>query len=77
MLEQIRMLHRAQPFLPFVIHLADGDDIQVLHPEFLAIAPSERELLVFHKDGSYDIINVMLVTAVKVKNGRGKRVSIR
>ena len=34
-IEQMRAAYQAQPFLPFVIHLADGREIPVVHREFI------------------------------------------
>ena len=38
-IEQVRNANNAQPFCPFVIHLSDGRQIAVHHPEFLPAAP--------------------------------------
>lgn len=37
--EELNRLHKAQPFRPFRIHLADGRHLDVVHPEFLAYTP--------------------------------------
>ena len=39
-IEQLRKFYDAQPFKPFVMHLADGRAIPVMHREFMASAPS-------------------------------------
>ena len=36
--DHLHALHSARPFRPFVIHVADGRDLQINHPEFLAAA---------------------------------------
>lgn len=36
--EQFRELWRTQPFQPFTIHLADGRNLRVEHPEFLMMS---------------------------------------
>ena len=39
-LEQFRDVCQAQPFRPFVMHIADGREIPVLSPEFVLTVPS-------------------------------------
>jgi len=75
-IEQIRNLYDAQPFAPFVMHLADGRQIAVQHREFMATAPSGRTVIVYQPDDSMSIIDLLLVTELEVKpvaNGSRKR----
>jgi hypothetical protein len=74
-IDKVRQCYDAQPFRPFVLHLADGREIPVQHREFLAAAPSGRTLVVFQPDDSFNIIDLLLVTDIEVKpaNGTGKR----
>jgi hypothetical protein len=65
-LEQIRNVFRAQPFQPFVIHLADGRGIPVRHPDFMLPAPSGRTIIVYQPDDSFNIIDLLLVTDLEV-----------
>ena len=46
-IEQMRDAYTAQPFRPFTIHLADGREIPVDHPEFIMAAPSGRTIVVY------------------------------
>jgi hypothetical protein len=74
--EELRKFHRAQPFQPFDIHLADGRAITVDHPEFLAQSPTGRTISVGLPDGSHEIVDLLLVTSLKPRpNGtrRGRR----
>jgi hypothetical protein len=67
-------LWRAKPFLPFTIHLADGRQIRVVHPEFMTRSPSGRTIVVYQPDESLNIIDLLLVTDLEIgRNGRGKR----
>ena len=63
--EQLRKLHRATPFKPFEIHLADGRSLAVEHPEVLAIAPPGRTIGVGLTDGTVEIVDLLLVTSLK------------
>ena len=71
---EIRNLLHAQPFRPFLIHVADGGRIPVKHEDFVALAPTGREVFVYQPDGSWQIVDVMLVTRLQVltKNGATK-----
>ena len=64
--EQIKDLNNAQPFRPFTIHSADGCDVTVHHPEFIALAPSGKSMVVYQPDDSFRIIDVRLATALGV-----------
>jgi hypothetical protein len=75
-IEQLRHFRRTQPFQPFVMHLADGRSISVLHPEFMATAPSGRTVTVYQPDDSMNVIDLLLVTDLELKttkNESGKR----
>ena len=75
-IEQLRNVYNAQPFQPFVMHLADGRAIPVLHREFMASAPSGRTITVYRPDDTLNIIDLLLVTDLEIKpttNGSGKR----
>jgi hypothetical protein len=65
--ERLRDLYRAQPFRPFVIHLADGREITVPHREFLALGPAGRTILVYQPDESFNIVDLLLVIDLEVK----------
>jgi hypothetical protein len=65
--EKLRSVHRAQPFQPFTIHLADGRSFHVPHPEFMWMTPRGRIALVAHEDESFDFVDLLLVTSIEVK----------
>ncbi|HVT29583.1 MAG TPA: hypothetical protein VHE81_16320 [Lacipirellulaceae bacterium] len=66
-IEQIRELYNAEPFQPFVIHLADGRQIPVLHREFISRAPSGRTVYVSQPDDTFNIVDLLLVTDLELK----------
>jgi hypothetical protein len=75
-IEQIRNVYNAQPFRPFVIHLADGRAVPVHHREFIMSVPSGRTLIVAQPDDTVNIIDLLLVTDLELKptaNGSGRR----
>jgi hypothetical protein len=69
-IEQLRRAHRAQPFEPFALHLADGRKIDVAHPEFLAEFASGRTVIVTLPDDTWEVIDLLLVTSLHVGNGQ-------
>ena len=75
-LEKLREFCLAEPFRPFVLHLADGRNIPVSHREFIAAAPSGRTLAVYQPDDTFNLIDLLLVTDIEIKpigNGARKR----
>jgi hypothetical protein len=73
-LEQVQMAYSAEPFQPFVLHLADGREIPVHHREFMATAPNGRTIMVYLPDSTSHIIDLLLVTDLEFKpRGNGKR----
>jgi len=65
---QIRDLVRAAPFRPFRIHLADGRVLEVPHPEFVAIQPDGRWIVVVNplRLGGYEVVNLPLIVSMTV-----------
>ena len=78
--DQLRNVWKAEPFKPFIIHLADGRNLPVRHREFLSRSPSGRSIIVYQLDDSFNVIDLLLVTDLEVKSnghrtrrGRGRR----
>lgn len=74
-LESIRQVHRARPFVPFIIHLADGRRVKVTHPETLLIPQGEkgRTLVYAERDGNIRIFDLLLVVEIEVQHSNGRR----
>ena len=73
-IDKIRQRYEARPFRPFTVHLADGREIVVEHPEFLAQAPSGRTVVVYQPIGAFNIVDLLLVTDLEVQaSSNGKR----
>jgi hypothetical protein len=70
-IEQLRSAYNAQPFRPFIMHLADGRQIAVQHPEFLAAAPSGRTVMVYQPDDTSNVVDLLLVTGLEFKTAPG------
>jgi hypothetical protein len=75
-IQQLRAAYEAQPFRPFVIHLADGRAVPADHREFMMTVPSGRTVVVAQPDDTLNIIDLLLITDLELKpstNGSGKR----
>ncbi|MCY3020239.1 MAG: hypothetical protein NTW87_14570 [Planctomycetota bacterium] len=69
--EQVRKLYAARPFTPFVMRLADGKSVRVPHPEWMSFSPRGRTVIVHQHDDSYEVVDLLLVTSVRVPaNGK-------
>jgi hypothetical protein len=64
--EPWQKMHRARPFQPFDIHLADGRILPVDRPEILAVPTvAARTIGVGCPDGTIEIVDLLLVTSLK------------
>lgn len=73
--DEIRKLLRDRPFRPFVVHVADGGRLLVKHEDYVALAPSGREMLVYRHDrpDDYQVVDVLLVTRLELTTRNGAR----
>jgi hypothetical protein len=73
-IEQLSAAYKSEPFKPFVMHLADGREVPVLHREFILAAPSGRTVIVYQPDDSFNIVDLLLVTDLEFQRAtNGKR----
>lgn len=75
-IEQVRNFYDAQPFKPFVMHLADGREIPVNGREMMASAPNGRTIIVYQPGSSFNVVDLLLVTDLESKpdtNGARRR----
>lgn len=75
-IEKLRELHRARPFAPFTLHLADGRSVRVQSPEFMNFSPSGRLAHVFYDGERSEFFDLLLVTSVELgaprRNGHAR-----
>ena len=71
--EQLRKMHGARPFRPLTLHLADGREIGIDHPEFLTTSPQGRTAIVFFPDDTFEAVDVLMITSIHVSNGIQRR----
>ena len=65
-IEQLRATHRASPFQPFTIRMADGRRFPIPHPDFLSFSPVGRTAVIYHTDGSASIVDLLLMTELEL-----------
>jgi hypothetical protein len=62
---RIRALLHATPFQPFVIHMADGREYRVEHPEFVLASSTEvPQVIIEELDGQTHFLSVLLMTSI-------------
>ncbi len=72
--EEIRSLSSPIPFRAFRIHMANGKHVDVPHPDFISLSPRGRTLIVYKPDGSFDLVDVLLITSIEtLSNGQRPR----
>ena len=62
----IRKLVHAVPFVPFIIHMADGGQLRVPSVDHIAVPPAGGRFFVFGDDERYDVISALLVSRLTV-----------
>ncbi|MBI4606806.1 MAG: hypothetical protein HY721_32985 [Planctomycetes bacterium] len=62
--ERLRAAFRAKPFRPFRIHLADGGELQVTHPELAWVAPDGQTAVVIWPQTELNIVDLPAVTRI-------------
>ncbi len=66
-IEYFRAALRALPFRPFVMHLADGREVPVRHPELAVSTSTGRTTVVVQPDDTLTIIDLLLVTDLEFR----------
>jgi hypothetical protein len=63
--DQVRTAMRAQPFGPFRVKLADGRTCRIDHPEFIAVPPHGRAMVIDDDEGM-SLIEMWMVVEVRM-----------
>jgi hypothetical protein len=69
-INKLRHFYQSRPFKPFIIHLADGQEIPIDHPEFIMSSPSGRTVSVYRPDDTLNVIDLLRVTDRELKPSR-------
>ena len=65
-IQQLRAAHKATPFRPFKVHMADGRHFHVPHPDFLSMSPSGRTIIVYQENEDFSILDLLLMTEIEM-----------
>ncbi len=49
----------------------DGWQFRLTHPEVLAISPAGRTNVIMTPDGAHDVVDLLLVAFMRIRNGKG------
>lgn len=63
--DQFRATLHQQPFRPFTIRMADGRAFEVAHRDFIALSPSGRTVIVFQRDESYSVLDLLMMSELR------------
>ncbi len=69
-IEQLRKAHQAQPFKPFALRTGGGREYAIPQPEFVAIIPPGRTIVVACDDGTAELLDLLLVESLHYPDGR-------
>jgi hypothetical protein len=48
--------------------MVDGRSFEVVHPDFIALSPTGRTVIVFERDESYSVLDLLLMSELQVGN---------
>jgi hypothetical protein len=65
-IQQLRAAHRAAPFRPFTVHMADSRSFHVPHPDFLFMSPTGRTVIICQEDEEFSILDLLLMTEIEM-----------
>jgi hypothetical protein len=63
--QQLRAAHRATPFQPFTVHMADGRSFHVPHPDFLSMSPTGRTVIIYQDNDEFNILYLLVMTEIE------------
>ena len=73
-IEQLCKHYNSRPFVPSRIFIADGRHLDVKQPEFLAITPGGRTIIVVDSRHTAEPVDLLLVTSLKpIKNSSRRK----
>jgi hypothetical protein len=63
--DELRKCIVASPFIPFTLNIADGRRVPVIGRDFILVPPEKgRTVLVYQRNGEFDMLDAMLITGV-------------
>lgn len=65
-IDELKRAKDERPFRPFLIHMADGREITVRHPD--AVAWDNPRIAICATPGGWEVIDVALITSLAMRN---------
>jgi hypothetical protein len=65
--ERLVAVHKAAPFHPFTVRMANGRSHRIDHPEFFSYRPGTRTAVVIGPKGEVEILDTMLIAEITVE----------
>jgi hypothetical protein len=65
-IDELKRAKDERPFRPFLIHMADGREITVLHSD--AVAWDNPRIAICATPGGWEVIDVALITSLAMRN---------
>lgn len=62
----LRAAHKAVPFQPFTLEMADGRAFSGPHPDFLSLSPTGRTVILSQEDENFRILGLLRMTAIEI-----------
>ena len=67
--DELRKCIVASPFIPFTLNIADGRRIPLMGRDFILVPPEKgRIVLVYQRNGEFDILDAMLIAGVSFES---------
>ena len=63
--DPLRRLLSASPFEAFAIHLADGREFRVSHPDAAMLEDRGRTVVVLNEQGALEILDMLLIASLR------------
>lgn len=66
--ERLRLSINAQPFRPFMVKMANGDNYEIRHPETIMITTGGRTAYIAGEGEEVHIVDLLLMTELQILN---------
>jgi hypothetical protein len=63
--DQIRNAQRVRPFQPFSLHLVDGRELWIRHPETAMLSPQGRTVQNINSDRLTEVVDVLMIVSLR------------
>ena len=64
---QIGIFLESRPFHPFLIYLADGRTMRIIHPDFVAVGEFALGIWILYVGGEVELIDVALIISMRTE----------